>query len=341
MIKMVTEHTIQRIGWLYDADDGVDPITNGGVPYYHFGRQVAPFGKYPSTEYQPRAMYDGGNRDVSNFQGRQNPRGNLSFAPINGIPFYKIMGASTTTAGVHKITGVDSGSLETFTTRYQTENASYNYRRSMIGCKANSLLYRIDRKPMTFVSGGLSFQGRRTIAPAHDADYAPVYPDSISTPYLPSPSMVFKWDVTLSSGVYASGGDDYKDALLGFQTVIDTTNRQVTPEGQQYPEWILEGDRTYVVQMQMIADLVSILDDFEDQANGNYRDLHCKVFHHGSSGYYTQLDFEEVFMKLCEPNHSPPELGDSVPVYNVTAIAKNLVVSSKDGLTSNSTFYGE
>ena len=329
-------HTIQKLGFLTEAAQGADPITD---TYYKFGRAFRPIGKFPNMKYNPHVTYRGGSRDPYDIRVTYEGHASLAYAPVNGLGLYRNYGSSATTANVHRITGIDSGLLPTDTLRWQTESAGADRRKSLVGAKSKTYLFRIDQTPLTYASAGETFLAERLVDPTTSTSIEPTFPNSESTPYLPDSNFVFKWGVSLDGNKeFSSGGVDYSNDWLSGNIIFDSFNRFQKVASQNYPKWVLELDRSTILQFSILrGDDMTIADDFDAQISNTFADAHLKIYNGAAN--YQQIDFEQVVMLTCEENITSENVADDSPVWDVSAIVKSVVANVKDGLAVG--LYGE
>lgn len=329
-------HTIQKLGYLPEASQGVDPITD---TYYKFGRALRTIGQFPAQKYNPHVTNRGGTRDPYDIRVTYQGGGNLAYAPVNGLGLYRNLGSSVTTAGVHRLVGINDGSLPTNTLRYQTESVATARRRSLVGAKSKTYLFRIDQQPKTYASAGEVFLGERVVTPTTTTDITPTFQDSEDTPYLPDGNFKFLWGVTLDgNNEYSSGGTDYSNDWISGNIIFDSFNRFQRVASQNYPKWVLEMDRSTILQFSILrGDDHQIADDYDAQISNAFNDAHIKIYNSGTN--YFQIDLKDVVMISCDENFTNENVADEDAVWDVSAVVKSVVGNIKDGVAVS--HYGE
>jgi hypothetical protein len=265
-----------------------------------------------------------------------NVRSAIAFAPVNGIPLYHIFGGSATVAGIHTLTAINSGSLPSVTKRFQTENASENIRKSMVGSKCTNMNLSVkssfdDIPAPMFI--GQSYGGWEVKAPTDTADHDPIFPDSIEDMYFLDGNSVLTWD---------NLGDQvaYIDDLLNFEYFVDTFTNFHTKQGSLPAFASAEGSRNHILKLQLLrGGDTSIYDDFIAQSLSSVgKQLVFKIYN--TATRYIQLTFNNVIIEECEMNDALDQDNNAHEIYDITALAGSCVPAILDGVTATS-FYGE
>ena len=330
---MVQSHRFRELGIAYESVKGTDPIGSGD-DYYKLGYRVRSLGKFPKPKYNIASTYRG-SRDPTLEIASADLTGTLAFAPVNAIAWYLALGSSATAAGVHTITGIDSGELPYFTTRFETSNDTENIRKSMTGTKLKTLnfeLTRLNENVRFPAMMGINVQGTGFGAPTYPVTNTPIYPDSVSDMFYKDSNFYFTW-------YYGGDNLDYKSDVMNFTGIIDMTNQFLPLLQQLFPEEVSEGTRAHILRFNILrGNDTSIYDDFAAQDRDTTgMDLRVKI--HQTASKYLQLDYSNIFLQECEINDQN-EAKNEDGIYEVVGIAESLTVKSNDGLTA-ATFYGE
>lgn len=339
----LNQHNVQRLGWAYEATYGTSPITSGAVPYYEFGKKFRLGGNFPNKTYEVKSEY----------RGTRDPRGSIYgvkanaaiSSPVhNGLPFYWGYGSSSTVTGVHTIDGIDSGQLPSLTIRAQSENsgdatATHRFRKEMLGSKLRSFSFEgsdLNKNEIAPFYYGLGFQGQDVQPAVHDADYAPVFPDSQNDIYAKNSSFVAAWDVL---------GDNVSIAndLVDFRYIMDSTNRFAPLYNQLLVDGIYEGTRAHILQMVLLrGGDTAIYDDYMAQTRTSTgKQFNMRVYALAGTNY---IDLTLNNVLILDVVENMPYLEPDT--YQVSALAFQsdsldpAVPAIKDGLTA-ATFYGE
>lgn len=315
--------------WDFETTEGQDPISTTA---YKFGRRSQSFGDLPNAKFNLKSTYRGSRDPIIQIADKV-ATSSIAFNPVCGIPWYLLFGSSSTTTGVHTISGIDYGALPTITQRYQTENNTENIRKSMVGSKVRNLNFTVqnigERLRMPAVMG-IGSQGIDIVDPTATGDITPTFPGSNSDPYYIDNNFELTWD-------YGVDNVDYAGDIMEFKYICDTTNRFLPIVGNLTPLTVAEGSRVHILIMDILrGNDTSIFDDYLAQTRSSTgKDLRFKI--HQSSTNYLQLDFSNVFIENI-PLNDPTK--DEHTKYTITAFAENCTPKIKDGL-DETVFYGE
>lgn len=323
----MAKHTTQYLGFKEEVTENTDPIASG-QDYYKFGNYVQSWGLYPSNKWDFYPYFTGASLEAQQlYIAQQLPQAVLSYETINTIALYRLLGSSSTAAGVHTITPVAYGTrLPTTTVRYETANASESIRKSMVGCKTTQASFTVDfRQPQARVSTTEVLLGQQIVTPTDTAANEPIYPGSVNNTYKKDSNFVFTWD-----------GVDFAPYIRDFSYVGDNGSQQIVIDGQTYPQDIREGNYQHAVAFTVQRNTnTDIFDDVLAQET-ELKDVVLTIYQ--SATEYVTFNFTDLIGNV-EMNHAFGANKEK-PTYKFEGIGRTLSISSKDGL-SESTFYGE
>jgi len=337
------EHDTQYIGWIDEGESpGTDPFDNNVEPdYWNFGHFVEKGPFFPNNIYELLPTYLGDSRDPQAFAiSRQNTQAQIGFWPVNGLPLYYALGASTSSSSppneIHALSGIETGRLPTFTTRWETQSDSESIRKSAVGCKVNTLEMRYDAGSTKTLWMNMHLEALRTITPTYEDSTPPAWIGSRSDP--------FEWESSESPGFKFEmdpGGEypttDYSDTLLMFQYILSNNVQSRHVDGQDYPKWTREGNRSHALTFSILrGDDVTIDTIARDQPLHELTNFQFRVY--TTSSYYIDATFHDAFIIECKENYSLVNKKQQ-PTYDVVAIAKNITANVKDGVAKAN--YGE
>lgn len=329
-------------GFLEEATEGTSPITGSGVSYYEFGDDNRVSESFPYRE-EELGSYQRGSRDPRLYITYSNYIGLNSFYAVNGIPLYLALGDSNTDTGVHTVTGIDSGRLPSFTTRWETRGTN-TIRQELVGNKVKTLsmnLFSINERSRHFpLAYSLDFRGIGLQTASYDSNHDPIFPGSEDNRFVPDSSFVFNWD---DGGVNETS---YANDIIDFAYTLDMRNIPQQIRSNKDPQGNLEGGRSHVIVMNILREADDqLLTDFLAQTRSSTgKSMRMKIFRDKSgSSDYIEPTWQNCLIKKVTPKKSKreeldyweivihPQLYDSNPPVTVDV---------KDGLTA-ATFYGE
>ena len=130
-------------GFALEATPETDPINAVDAKYWLYGFRtldIKEAANLPTQKYIFIPIYKANDRMPSEIiKIKSELVAGVSFLPVNCIPEYKIMGASSTPASTHTITHISSGSLPTFTDRAESSGGSVDTIMSAVGSKVFTL----------------------------------------------------------------------------------------------------------------------------------------------------------------------------------------------------------
>ena len=328
-------HRTKYIGWAYEDTQGTDKIALGGaVPYYQLGKLTSTIGNFPTKDTKTISI-NAGSRDPTTNITHVEPRAALGFAPVSGVEWYKFLGARADGGGgIHTITGIDTGQIPYYTTRFQSENATENIRDSLVGGKTNNVNFQIlnaNTRARIPALMGVGIQGMDVKAATNTASQTPVYPSSEEGLYFPDSNFEFTWDESV-------GDVSYADELMDFKYIGMNANMFGTLEPQLTPYQVLEGVRGHELAFQILrGNDTQIYTDYRDQNRASTgKNLRVKIYN--SATNYLQLDYAGVILNKCLLNDGN-QPNQEMEFYDVGASADSLIVSVVDGLAAS--FYGD
>ena len=368
MSDAILQHT-QKIGWREEAADGTDPITSGSPTFYDFGTNTTSWGKYPVLASELKQYYRG--LQFNAYQQRVASTivtGFVSHIPVHGLPFYKLMAKNgsgvTHAAGVFRINGITSGFLNTYTTRFRSDNDQDRIQRSCIGAKFQSLIFSINfDEQLDPMAMSEVFTARRMDAIKSSSSAANPSQPANENPFYIDTNTKLLWDCNIdSNGQYTSGGTDL-DLIPYMIHLTGTIDVQLKPSKivtVHYQTFLLNGPRIYSIQIKLRrTDETSIFDHYcgttvdgtvgndDSQAGKSYaglstafKNMHFKIFAKDSNGdvvNYIQMDWQTIGITRIEMNHADPEQ-DEESWYDITMIAISGVPTTKDEVAA--TLYG-
>jgi len=329
--------TTNVLGWAYEAAAETDPINAVNALYWKPGVDASQY-SLPLETKKITPYYDGSTRDpVALKINRTEVIQALSFWPTNAIPLYMYLGEASSAAGVHTITGLDSGSLDTFTIRSENRGGDTSEYLSAVGSKCTSLAISFDNTGQNLPLGmGLGYQGikRQTATLNEIHTTGTKYPTDDYTMtgtenddlYRYDSNLVFTWD-------HGGSAEDYKDALLTFN--YQGTNLFNVPQlsNQAEIEYIHEGHRQHIVNFSIIRGQDSALPD--DIKAGTQHDILFKIYN--TSTNYLQLVLDDSLGSLTKSKYFNANK-EEVPTWLFEGMCESVTCTAKDGCST--TFYG-
>lgn len=360
MSDAILQHT-QRIGWREEAADGTDPITSISLTFYEFGIYTTTWGKYPVLQSELKQYYRG--LQFNAYQQRVASTvvvGSISYIPVNGLMFYRLMainGAGVThAAGVYRINGITSGFLNTYTTRFRSDNDQDRIQRSCIGTKYQSLTFSInfDEQLDPMAMSEVLTARRMDAIQSSSLAALPSQPAN-SNPFYIDTNTKLLWDCDIdANGQYVNTGTDLDliPYMIHLTATIDVQMKPSKVVTVHYQTFLLNGPRIYSIQMKLRrTDETSIFDHYvgttvdgtvvndDSQAGKSYaglstafKNMHFKIFAKNAAGAvsnYIQMDWQTIGITRIEMNDADPEQ-DEESWYDITMIAIAGVPTTKD-----------
>ena len=119
-------------GQAIEATPETDPIDATDAKYWYWGIRTFDLkeaARLPTKKYTWIPIYKANDRMPSEIVKISSSMvSGVSFLPVNCIPEYLIMGASSTPASTHTITHISTGSLPTFTDREESSGGTTDRR---------------------------------------------------------------------------------------------------------------------------------------------------------------------------------------------------------------------
>jgi len=329
----ITRDNVQVLGWAWESTEETDPITLSTSLYWQFGFDSQQF-SLPIQNYQIQRYYDGSKRDPDLDVVQSHVTKSLGFFPTNLIPFYMALGSASSSSGVHTITGVNSGSLPTFTVRTELKGGNVSKYISAVGTKVYSLSFGYNAMtPQIPASIGLGYMAIKSQTAALNSAHGGIkYPTDDYTLTGTEQKNRFKADSNLSF-IWDNGGDNvnYSNQLLNFNYILtnDIDPRQI--QNQDEVEFQTEGNRSHIVNFQVTrGDDKSIFDDA-----GTKKDVKFKIY--ASATNYIQLTLTNCIGSVSESNYANFARGE-VAYWDFKGEAESVSVEGKDGVSTS--FYG-
>ncbi len=333
----------QHIGWAKEAVEETSPITTGTSKYWLLGKMTNDLESFnhPMEIHNWLPIYKATQKNPDELELQDTSLGSgFAFYPVNLISFYQVMGKCVTTTGVHEITNIDAGNVETFTTRSEslTVGAVNDKIFEGVGNKATMLSGYFDltmgyRK----MSQILQMDGIKTQTPSYNQKHTngPRYPTDDGTNKLGGSSKTFGRDLNSEFQWDSSADDiDYLADLLNFTYKITNYRNISGASNQPEPENIEAGNFEYAFTATIKrGNDRSIRDDFDAKT---LHDMYLTLY--AGSTNYVKLSFADVGLIQCSA--VAPHQAAKYRTWDVKGIAQNLVVTGVDDC-SPSEFFGE
>lgn len=321
---MVSTSTTQLTGWAPEVTDfpgtltrnsEVDPISSNSDHYYYYGI-------YPglitllTEKYIKRPNYHADRDPSSHTLINKTVKGPIFFWPVNGIPWYYVMGKATENGGVKSIVGLENtdsdDQLPTYTNRWEDKGGDAAVQSSMVGIKSQALTmqYKEVNDNAFPLSMTLDRLGIKRVTPTLDSAHnGLIYPTTDATVggtqqqnlYKRDTNMILSWD---------TGGTPV-DLTTGMITELSTTvaNILAPQKTDKLPEDKFQhsGIRSYNFTLKLKQGISSrFYSDFIAESNHN---MQFKIYQPDGSGNYLDLVYSNCHIWSCEPMYSPtPEL---------------------------------
>jgi len=332
-----TPDRIQTIGWAEEVTEGTDPVAESYSYYYHFGQLPRTPGDFPNLSQDVHPTYRGDSRDPAHLEiFNSRVESQIAFVPINGVPFWMMLGADAYNAG-HVMTGIDIGELPTYTIRWKTDNGTTAVRKAAKGVKFQQLSLQLQNNntatPMTMA---MSYQGIDFGDVTYDGDVSRTYPGNGTTPYMWDTTYgVFEWDS--DAGTNGSGDNvDYAADLVSLHYTLLNQNQFFGKVGQDLPEYLFSGQRMHTLEFTLRrGNDTSIYDDYLTQGTNNtFHDLRFKIANSADGSDYMQIVFNQVGIVNVDMNMANVHEGQE-PTYRVTAVCQDIEVKVVDALEAD------
>ena len=325
-LKMVRE-TTDLIGWALEAAAEEDPIDADTDLYWRFGILTQDETNYHPTELQNHepVYYADSRMPGDSQQPTTSTSGSLAYYPVNGIPLYWILGNSSSAAGVHTLSNIDTGSLPTITIRSERTGGDTARYESARGAKINGISGYINFLANTKVlSEILSY----TAISVSAADLAAVhtgykYPTDDYTlsgtertgRYKKDTNTVFTWN----SASILSEATMFKYDVAG---VVEP----VYIENQADPEYLDEGEYLPTFSIGVWRGGTNPETMHTDYLAGTQRTLNFKIYNGAS--YYRDITWTKATLKKEEMILS---MGKHAKLYVYHGYAEDVGATVLDG----------
>lgn len=332
----VTRDSTRVIGWAWEGTAETDPINAADALYWKFGVDANKY-KYAVERHNWVPYYDGSGRDPTRLKlVRTEVVNSVGFFPTTGIPLYMFLGDGSSAAGVHSITGLDSGSLDTFTIRWEKSGGTDSLYQSAVGCKCQSINLSMDLEQKAVpMACGLAFNGIKTttatLNSAHNgtkhatSDYT-MTGTEMDDRYRYDSNFAFTWD-------YGSSNDDFTKLLLRWNyNGVNMLNLQGL-QNQAEVEYIDEGNRQHQLDFEFISGGVSgqtyEANWWAEYLADTLHDVRITVYN--TSTNYVTLDFDDVGLTVEQ------EIAkfDEQPKWKCSGIVKSVSATVKDGVSTS------
>ena len=346
--------TTQQLGWAKEATPGTDPIDAVDADYWKFGVLTNRFdNKHPIETHNWVAEYHGDHRNPNQLSlVSVDGRYDVSFYPVNLLPFYMVLATGATHAvasNIHTIDLSEPGtSLETYTIRSESTGGTASEFHSLTNCKAHGLNLSFNRlKFYDFLSATLVFTGVQNTTPTLNETHTTgtKYPTTDGTMTGTEVKLPYRWD-TNAVLTWDYGGDNvaYGNQLLNFSTQLINYMNIEGVDGQPEAEYLTEGAYEMRFGFQLLQGTnSSIYDDF--LARTDPPDEHILFKLYADATYYFQIEYMDVGVFQVEKNYAKFQGTDrTYPVYNCQGIAKDIQITGRDGLdpdAAQNKYYGE
>ena len=288
----------------------------------------------PIEQHEWRAHYYAG-YEADNLQLAKKWATNvIAFWPVSGLPFYYLMGDSSTGSSIHTVIAKTTSAQETLTMRVEDRSGTAETFDEIVGNKVTSTTFNYDHlRKGTVVNMAIKLDGIAFNTPAAPSTRLTniVYPSSQTGLYKHDTNFVFKWNSDLAS---SPSGDDYTSYIRNFSL---TSGRLMSPEfilDQAEVEHNFSGDIFHTFKANILRGPdKSIYDDFK---SGNLFNMTYRIYNGASS--YIWFDCTDVGLNNVIRTRSRRQ-GDSSPIYEVDGVIKSISYKVKDGVADS--FYGD
>lgn len=328
---MSTRHDTQNIGHKLEVTEGTSAITSGATPYYTFGGMTKSAGDMPTYEKTFIPYYTSGIEPAEMVLVDKRVKESLAFTLTNGLPFYYLMGDSTTAASIHTL--AYHKFPPTFTTRWETGYSGNYTLRDITACKIQSATLIMNfTQDYNEIGMGINIEGRTygtsvwgtQLTPVHavsgsSATDPPFYKDFDTT------NQRIQWDWTTPDT-----GDNWVDKLLTCEVIIQRLHKWTKWSNSTTSNKIHSGSATVGV-----AFLVRRDDDtafFNDFDADTLHDLRIKLY--SSSSTYFELILGDVALSSVKPNMAIIE-DNEVPTWQCAGSARAITLKFKDAVSDS------
>ena len=326
-------------GWAPETTAETSTITLNSSNYWKFGALTEAF-DFGMEKHEWRPNYYLNGRDPNSLTlARKFPDNTLAFQPTNGIWWYYFLGDSSTTTGVHTVSGIDTGTLPTFTYRWEDTGGTSDEYSSIVGNAVESLVMTCNfgnqaALPMVMaISMAGIKQQTPTVNAAHNGNAYPtddgtmpsVTGVEVSDLYRYDSNMAFTWD----SG---DSADNYTNQLEQIQyTGVNILQKQDLIN-QAEREFIYSGNRAHSLVLRLKRGTNSAI--FNDFYSDNLFDAVFKIYN--SATNYTEVTFNDVGINALKQPYSPT---NESPFWQVECMVKSVTPVIKDGVANS--YYGD
>jgi hypothetical protein len=237
----MTYHDTHLYGWNWDHTYGVYPTNTdpaAGDTFYLLGNWKA-LGTFPTLATVVETVKNVPIGQVYQIPSvvRRLPQGTLSFSPVNGIPDYWALGASSTTDGVHTITASSDQPSMTFHFE-ETGGSTGDVVRYITGCVVRSIQHSVDVAEGHLTST-IDVVGKKEFDSSSTADAVALTSD----PDLPPTDSKSALLTLHSSSSYVKhGNSDVTDDIVAIKSMNWKWDNQLNPpvytseDSRNYPE---------------------------------------------------------------------------------------------------------
>jgi hypothetical protein len=335
--------TTQKIGFAIEGTAESDPINAEGALYWKFGARTKAFNdKMPTGQKNWIPTYTRTQRMPTQFSLRDKPiTGLIGFYPTTTVADYLLLGACTTAAtNIHTITNIDTGSLPTFTVRWELSGGTAANYQSAVGCKATALSGQLEcTEGYGFLSNTLTYNAIKKITATREgATTGPVLQTAEGT--IDGTSLTNRYHRNDGTFAFTFNSNDIKADLVFFNYTVVNQQQMMPIENQAETEYIDEGN--YIIMFSGAL----LRGSAEAAAIENYYQTEVETgeivftIYNGSTNYATRT-FTNVRLGVCD---QPNTLNNTPGLFQFSGVAEDYGVVSLDGITDgvgDAVFYGE
>ena len=321
-------NTESLVAWLAEATEETSAITD---TTYFFGINSMQM-DLGGEQHEWTSHYYNGYEADSVTLAKAMASNVVSFWPVNGIPYYYIMGNSVTASSIHTLSALSTSAVPTMTYRIEDNNGTAPTRDEIVGCKVKNVVYQLDHSRKGSIGTmAINLDGIGFNTPATSTTIAPAYPSSKTGLYKPDSNFVFKWDSDLAS---SPSGDDFRTYLTNMNL---STGRVLLPEqvmNQAEIEHNFIGDlfHTFSFRVPRGPDK-SFWDDFKAETLHNFT---YRIYN--SASEYIWFDMTDAAIwDIKRPWEK--RAGNNTPHYQVEGTVRSASIKVKDGVANS--FYGD
>ena len=325
-------------GFALEATPETDPINAVDAKYWLYGFRtldIKEAANLPTQKYIFIPIYKANDRMPSEIiKIKSELVAGVSFLPVNCIPEYKIMGASSTPASTHTITHISSGSLPTFTDRAESSGGSVDTIISAVGSKVFTLNTHLEIFQNTgTLTQGIAYNAIKNANPPslNQVHNGAIYPTDDGLMTGAQTKTRYRWGDDPTNQKLLWNATEYKTHALMFDSTIVNTQIAKHIANQIEPEFIDEG--VYQVMFSMLIWRGEDDTIYDDYLAGTKRDLTFKIY--AGATNWKQHAFTNAAILECT---GPEDIQN--PIWSIKGIAQKVVMTGIDGI-SKTEYYGE